>query len=198
MILIKYFSFAYQSNINGNIFLWFESLSSFALHNTSLFKHLQHCKLIFKRHFRKSKTFNKVNSERDCIFNQNSVAHVTCRFQNPVSKKVTFIKNMNFLLLLSAIPLCCDTFRVETVFGEKSDLYPKTSCLSITKVETIGQCFMRCLKAFEFNRMFSYSKDQRVCMCCVDLSGNDVIGYDWMTYVPRKYYLKQVSVYHKK
>lgn len=80
MILIKYFSFAYQSNINGNIFLWFESLSSFALHNTSLFKHLLHCKLIFKRHFRKSKTFNKVNSERDCIFNQNSVAHVTCRF----------------------------------------------------------------------------------------------------------------------
>ena len=96
---------------------------------------------------------------------------------------------MNFLLLLSAFPLCCDTLRVESVFGVKSYLYPKTSCLSIAKVQTIGQCFLRCLKAFEFHRMFSYSKDNRVCMCCVDLSGND-----WMTYVPRKYLFKQVSV----
>ena len=80
------------------------------------------------------------------------------------------------------------------MFGVKSDLYPKTSCLSIAKVETIGHGFLRRLKAFEFHRMFSYSKDNRVCMCCVDLSGNDVIGYDWMTYVPHKYLFKQVSV----
>lgn len=107
MILIKYFSFAYQSNINGNIFLWFESLSSFALHNTSLFKHLLHCKLIFKRHFRKSKTFNKVNSERDCIFNQNSVAHEPVVFRTPCLKKLHLSKIWIFccccLLSLSVV-----------------------------------------------------------------------------------------------
>lgn len=52
-------------------------------------------------------------------------------------------------------------------------------------METTGQGFMRCLKAFEFHIMFSYSEDHKMCMCCVDASGNDVIGYQWMTYVPR-------------
>lgn len=97
---------------------------------------------------------------------------------------------MNFQLLLSVFLLCCDVLVVESVFGEKSDLSPKTSCLTINNVETTGQCFMRCLNAFEFHRMLSYNGDHKICICCVNISGSDVIEYQWMTYIPRKYDFK--------
>ena len=72
-------------------------------------------------------------------------------------------------------------------FGLKTDTPPKDSCQKIFNIRNKGKCMMSCLAALEVHYMFSYNEDQEACMCCKDLSGSDVIGPGWETFVPRKF-----------
>ena len=97
--------------------------------------------------------------------------------------------------VVSNVFMCCEMLQTESIYGERYDLYPKTSCLTINHIETTGSCFIRCINALDRYQMFSYRKDYKVCMCCADLSGSDVTGFNWQTYIPREYNHKHVNIY---
>ena len=102
---------------------------------------------------------------------------------------------MYYVLVVSTFFMCCEMHEMESMYGERYDLYPKTSCLTINHTETTVTCFLRCIYALEGHQMFSYSEDYEVCMCCADLSGSDVTGFNWQTYIPREYNLKLFNIY---
>nr|XP_022311390.1 uncharacterized protein LOC111116695 [Crassostrea virginica] len=93
---------------------------------------------------------------------------------------------MYYMLVVSNVFMCCEMLQTESMYGERYDLYPKTSCLTINHIETTARCFLRCINAMDGYQMFSYCKDYKVCMCCADLSGSDVTGFNWQTYIPRR------------
>ena len=102
---------------------------------------------------------------------------------------------MYYVLVVSTFFMCCEMHEMESMYGERYDLYPKTSCLTINHTETTVTCFLRCIYALEGHQMFSYSEDYEVCMCCADLSGSDVTGFNWQTYIQREYNLKLFNIY---
>ena len=102
---------------------------------------------------------------------------------------------MYYVLVLFTVFLCGEMLEMESMYGERYDLYPKTSCLTINHIETTARCFLRCINAMDGYQMFSYCKDYKVCMCCADLSGSDVTGFNWQTYIPREYNHKHVNIY---
>lgn len=70
-------------------------------------------------------------------------------------------------------------------FSEKTATYPKSTCSEIPyDVLSAASCFQRCLGTLRIHYMFSYSKDQHTCMCCADLSGDDLVSPQWISFVP--------------
>lgn len=58
--------------------------------------------------------------------------------------------------------------------GLKTDDYPKSSCLEITKIKDTLAC--KCGILIDKIIMMSYEKYTHICMCCVYITGSDIIG----------------------
>eukprot|EP00105_Crassostrea_gigas_P002472 XP_011415016.1 PREDICTED: uncharacterized protein LOC105319257 [Crassostrea gigas] len=81
--------------------------------------------------------------------------------------------------------LISDSTQWVNLYGEKTATYPKSTCSEIPyDVLSAASCFQRCLGTLRIHYMFSYSKDQHTCMCCADLSGDDLVSPQWISFVP--------------
>lgn len=81
--------------------------------------------------------------------------------------------------------LISDSTQWVNLYGEKTATYPKSTCSEIPyNVLSAASCFQKCLGTLRIHYMFSYSNDQHTCMCCADLSGDDLVSPQWISFVP--------------
>ena len=90
------------------------------------------------------------------------------------------------VLLLSHFIFYVETMKTESFHAIKTARYPRRSCLQIVNTPSKRVCFIRCLNKLDVLYMFSYNKILQSCMCCQDLSGNDITDNNWETYELRK------------
>lgn len=80
--------------------------------------------------------------------------------------------------------LISDSTQWVNLYREKTATYPKSTCSEIPyDVLSAASCFQRCLGTLRIHYVFSYSKDQHTCMCCADLSGDDLVSPQWISFV---------------
>lgn len=65
--------------------------------------------------------------------------------------------------------------------------YPKESCQQILNVQSTRLCFIGCLHSMDVHYLFSYNEEQKMCLCCKELSGSDIKIPGWKTFAPREY-----------
>lgn len=63
---------------------------------------------------------------------------------------------------------------------------PKFSCHKIANIKSKNICLGTC--RIKMNRivMISHDRSTKACMCCNDITGSDLIGPNWKSYVSRK------------
>nr|XP_019924468.2 uncharacterized protein LOC105332398 [Crassostrea gigas] len=71
----------------------------------------------------------------------------------------------------------------ESFYGVKTNEYPKTSCQEIANIKTALRCLGRCGSTIDNIVMISYNESTDTCMCCNDITGSDLIGADWNSFV---------------
>eukprot|EP00105_Crassostrea_gigas_P005211 XP_011418727.2 PREDICTED: uncharacterized protein LOC105321934 [Crassostrea gigas] len=69
-------------------------------------------------------------------------------------------------------------------YGERTNDYPKSSCLDIGKFQSTGRCLQVCGNTLDMLIMISHNMETHACMCCDDITGSDIIGSNWKTYIP--------------
>lgn len=74
----------------------------------------------------------------------------------------------------------------ESFYGVSTDAYPKSSCQAKANIESRGRCLGICGISMDRIAMISHDKSTKICMCCNNFTGSDIIGSNWKTYVPRK------------
>lgn len=63
---------------------------------------------------------------------------------------------------------------------------PKSSCHKIANIKSKSICLGTC--RIKMNRivMISHDRSTKTCMCCNGITGSDLIGPNWKSYVSRK------------
>lgn len=74
-------------------------------------------------------------------------------------------------------------------YGIKTNEYPKSSCHIIDNIRSKNQCLGTCVITVDKIIMISHDEPTNTCMCCSDITGSDITGPNWKSYVPRKYLL---------
>eukprot|EP00105_Crassostrea_gigas_P040753 XP_019924901.1 PREDICTED: uncharacterized protein LOC109619399 [Crassostrea gigas] len=87
------------------------------------------------------------------------------------------------VVVLAIIILCKETY-LKMFYGERTNDYPKSSCLDIGKFQSTGRCLAVCGTTLEMLIMISHNMETHTCMCCDDITGSDIIGSNWKTYIP--------------
>lgn len=71
----------------------------------------------------------------------------------------------------------------ESFYGVKANEHPKTSCQEIANIKTALRCLGRCGSTIDNIVMISHNESTDTCMCCNDITGSDIIGADWNSFV---------------
>lgn len=74
----------------------------------------------------------------------------------------------------------------ESFYGVRTDEYPRSSCQAIVNIESKRRCLGTCGISMNRVAMISHDESKKICMCCNNFTGSDIIGSNWKTYVPRK------------
>lgn len=84
-------------------------------------------------------------------------------------------------------------------YGIQTSEYPKRTCHKIDNIRSKGQCLGTCLTTMDRIVMTSHHASIKTCLCCSDITGSDIKGPHWKSYVPRtcKYLLSWNSVWLK-
>lgn len=69
----------------------------------------------------------------------------------------------------------------------KTIKYPKTSCHRISNIRSKSKCVGTCATTMDMLVMISHDEYTKTCMCCNEITGSDIIGPNWRSYVPCKY-----------
>lgn len=69
----------------------------------------------------------------------------------------------------------------------KTIKYPKTSCHRIANIRSKSKCVGTCATTMDMLVMISHDEYTKTCMCCNEITGSDIIGPNWRSYVPCKY-----------
>lgn len=87
---------------------------------------------------------------------------------------------------------CLDSF-----YAVRTNKNPKPSCHEIANIETARRCLGICRTKKDKIVMISFDKSSKTCMCCSDLTGSDITGQNWKSYVPRtcKYFINLIKVF---
>lgn len=100
--------------------------------------------------------------------------------KNMIPKTYLFI-----CLVLKSIHSGSSVFK--SFYGIKTNEYPKESCHRIDNIRSKGQCLGTCVISMDRIVMISHNESTKTCMCCSDMTGSDISGPNWRSYVPRKY-----------
>lgn len=101
-------------------------------------------------------------------------------------------KSSYSVVVLAIIILCSKETYLKMFYGERTNDYPKSSCLDIGKFQSTGRCLAVCGTTLEMLIMISHNMETHTCMCCDDITGSDIIGSNWKTYIPRKWKLNDL------
>lgn len=73
--------------------------------------------------------------------------------------------------------------------------YPKSSCHELSNIKSKFRCLGTCSIIIDMIVMISHDESTEACMCCSDITGRDITGPNWKSYVPRtgKYLKKNKS-----
>lgn len=82
--------------------------------------------------------------------------------------------------------------RMKTFFGIKTKEYPKSSCKKIQHEISESECLRHCIDTTNTIVMISHDDSTNTCMCCSDITGDDITGPNWKSYVRRtgKYFFR--------
>lgn len=75
--------------------------------------------------------------------------------------------------------------RMKTFYGIKTNEYPKSSCNKIHNKIRKSECLRHCIKTTNTIVMISHDESTNRCMCCSDVTGEDIPGSNWKSYVRR-------------
>lgn len=85
-------------------------------------------------------------------------------------------------------------------YAIKKNVYPKSSCHTIANVKSKSQCLGTCRIKMDRIVMISHDESTKFCMCCNDITGNDIMiaGQNWKSYAPRtcKYFVLSQSTFY--
>lgn len=73
----------------------------------------------------------------------------------------------------------------KSYYGIQTSEYPKRTCHEIDYIRSKGQCLGTCLFTMDRIVLISHHASIKKCLCCSDITGSDIIGHDWKSYVPR-------------
>lgn len=90
------------------------------------------------------------------------------------------------LLLVIHILYNKTAFAFQSFYGVRTDGYPKSSCQAIANIESTRGCLGTCGIILDRIVMISHDESTNICMCCNNLTGSDIIGSNWKTFVPGK------------
>lgn len=77
----------------------------------------------------------------------------------------------------------------DSLYAVRTNEYPKTSCQKYANIETDGRCLGTCGITKDIIVMISHDETTKTCMCCSDITGSDITGPNWKSFVPCKYFL---------
>lgn len=81
----------------------------------------------------------------------------------------------------------------ESFYGVSTDEYPKSSCQAKANIESRGRCLGICGISMDRIAMISHDKSTKICMCCNNFTGSDIIGSigRHMSHVSEKFIKKE-------
>lgn len=81
-------------------------------------------------------------------------------------------------------------------YGIQTDEYPKSSCHEIATMKSKIVCLGTCVTTMYRIIMISYDEATKTCMCCSYITGENITGPNWKSYVPLtcKYFFYQIKV----
>lgn len=85
---------------------------------------------------------------------------------------------------------CFDSF-----YAVRTNDYPKSSCHKIANIETAGECLLTCKISVDAIVMISHDISAKICMCCNDITGSDISGSNWKTFIERMYNCHKIDLY---
>lgn len=103
------------------------------------------------------------------------------------------------VLFLVVYIIRSETTGFNSFYAIKKNVYPKSSCHKIANVKSKSQCLGTCKIKMDMIVMISHDESTKTCMCCSDITGSDIAGPNWKSYVPRtcKYFFKNISFYFR-
>lgn len=96
------------------------------------------------------------------------------------------LKHIFFLVFLVLNALRNEATGFRSFYGIKTNDHPKSSCNTISYTISAGRCLATCGIIMDKVVMISHDKSTKKCMCCNDITGSDITGSNWTTYIPRK------------
>ncbi|XP_052695678.1 uncharacterized protein LOC128174083 [Crassostrea angulata] len=93
--------------------------------------------------------------------------------------QATYIVFLIITILYNQTASCFDSF-----YGVKTKEYPKTSCHKFANIESAGRCLGACGITMDIIVMISHDETTQTCMCCSDMTGSDIAGPNWKSFVP--------------
>lgn len=116
------------------------------------------------------------------IFTQSSA---NVRIFNNLENTSIMLQKTPYVVFLILNIKCVKPTGIESFHGVRTGGYPKSSCRKIDNVISTGRCLAKCGILMDEIIMVSLDKSTRICMCCNDITGGDIIGSNWKTFVPR-------------
>lgn len=80
--------------------------------------------------------------------------------------------------------ICNEAPEFNNYFAIQINEYPKSSCHEISSIERKFRCLGTCLNTMDMLVMISHDESTKTCMCCSDITGSDITGPNWKSYVP--------------
>lgn len=101
-----------------------------------------------------------------------------------------FIENKMLPMIYVALFLVVHIIRNEAAgfnsyFAIQINEYPKSSCHEISNIKSKFRCLGTCSIKMDMMVMISHDESTEACMCCSDITGRDISGPNWKSYVPR-------------
>lgn len=98
--------------------------------------------------------------------------------------QATYVAFLIINILYNKTTSCLDS-----LYALRTNENPKTSCHKFANIETAGRCLGTCGITKDIIVMISHDKTTKTCMCCSDLTGSDITGLNWKSFIPCEYFL---------
>lgn len=118
-----------------------------------------------------------------------SYEHIILQILFIIDKEMLPTTCVALFLVVHIIPIDATVFN--SIFAIQTNDYPKSSCHKISNITSTSTCLGTCVITVDRIVMISHDKSTNTCMCCNDITGSDITGPNWKSYVPStcKYFI---------